>query len=139
MDRLLRGEVETALFRSDWDDPEALFVGVKAGYNQAHHGHLDLGNFEMDALGVRWARDLGGDNYNLPKYWSYQQGGTRWTYYRLNSFSHNVPVLGGENQNANATAKMTRFESSETFPFAEVDPEPRRWPVSEFHHDAGQT
>ena len=121
LDRLLRGEVETALFRSDWDDPEALFVGVKAGYNQAHHGHLDLGNFEMDALGVRWARDLGGDNYNLPEYWSYQQGGTRWTYYRLNSFSHNVPVLGGKNQNANAFAKMTRFESSETFPFAEVD------------------
>ena len=121
LDRLLRGEVETALFRSDWDDPEALFIGVKAGYNQAHHGHLDLGNFEMDALGVRWARDLGSDNYNLPEYWTYRQGGTRWTYYRLNSFSHNVPVLGGENQNANATATMTRFETSETFPFAEID------------------
>ncbi len=121
LDRLLRGQVETALFRSDWDDPKALFVGVKAGYNQAHHGHLDLGNFEMDALGVRWARDLGADSYSLPEYWHYQQGGTRWTYYRLNSFSHNVLVLGGENQNANATAKMTRFESSKTFPFAEVD------------------
>ena len=121
LDRLLRGEVETALFRSVWDDPQALFVGVKAGYNQVHHGHLDLGNFEMDALGVRWARDLGADSYSLPDYWSYQEGGTRWTYYRLNSFSHNVPVLGGKNQNANATAKMTRFESGETFPFAEVD------------------
>ena len=121
LDRLLRGEVETALFRSDWDDPEALFVGIKAGYNQAHHGHLDLGNFEMDALGVRWARDLGADNYNLPKYWSYQQGGTRWTYYRLGSFSHNVPVLGGENQNANAIARLTSFQSNETLSFAKVD------------------
>jgi hypothetical protein len=121
LDRLIRGQVETALFRSAWDDPQALFLGVKAGYNQAHHGHLDLGNFEMDALGVRWARDLGGDSYSLPEYWHYQQGGTRWTYFRLNSFSHNVPVLGEENQDANATAKMTRFETSETFPFAEVD------------------
>ncbi len=121
LDRLLRGQVETALFRSAWDDPHALFVGVKAGYNQAHHGHLDLGNFEMDALGVRWARDLGADSYSLPEYWHYQQGGRRWTYFRLNSFSHNVPVLGGENQHADAFAIMTRFESSETFPFAEVD------------------
>ena len=49
--RLLRGQVETALFRSSWGDPNAIFVGIKAGYNQAHHGQLDLGNFEMDALG----------------------------------------------------------------------------------------
>ena len=117
----MRGEVETALFRSDWDAPEALFVGLKAGYNQAHHGHLDLGNFEIDALGVRWARDLGSDDYNLPSYWSYEQGGTRWTYYRLSSFSHNVPVLGGKNQDANAVAKLTQFQSNETRSFAKVD------------------
>ena len=121
LDRVLRGQVETAFFRSDWDDPEALFVGVKAGYNQAHHGHLDLGNFELDALGVRWARDLGGDDYNLPDYWTYQEGGVRWSYYRLGSFSHNVPLLGDENQSANAVAKLTRFQSAEDFSFAEVD------------------
>ena len=121
LDRVLRGQVETAFFRSDWDDPEALFVGVKAGYNQAHHGHLDLGNFELDALGVRWARDLGGDDYNLPDYWTYQEGGVRWSYYRLGSFSHNVPLLGDENQNANAVAKLTGFQSTEDFSFAEVD------------------
>ncbi|MCE5185335.1 MAG: heparinase II/III-family protein [Planctomycetaceae bacterium] len=121
LDCLLRGQVETALFRSDWNDPDALFVGVKAGYNQAHYGHLDLGNFEMDALGVRWARDLGSDNYNLPDYFNYRQGGTRWTYYRLNSFSHNVPVLGGKNQNANAAARVTRFESNEAFSFATIN------------------
>ncbi|MGJ8655271.1 MAG: heparinase II/III domain-containing protein [Akkermansiaceae bacterium] len=121
LDRLLKGQVETSLFRSAWDDPNALFVGVKAGYNQAHHGHLDLGNFELDALGVRWARDLGSDNYNLPHYWSYQEGGTRWTYYRLGSASHNVPMLDNKNQHANAVAKLTRFKSSKEFPFAEID------------------
>ncbi|MDF7808107.1 heparinase II/III family protein [Pontiellaceae bacterium B12219] len=121
LDRLLRGQVETALFRSAWNDPDALFVGVKAGYNQAHHGHLDLGNFELDALGVRWARDLGADSYSLKGYWEYKEGGRRWNYFRLNSFSHNVPLLGGKNQRANAVAKMTRFESDDAFSFAEVD------------------
>jgi len=28
------------LFRSSWGDPNAIFVGIKAGYNQAHHGHV---------------------------------------------------------------------------------------------------
>ncbi|MFC7337901.1 heparinase II/III family protein [Haloferula chungangensis] len=120
-DRLLKGEVETALFRSAWNDPDALFVGVKAGYNQAHHGHLDLGNFELDALGVRWARDLGADDYNLPDYWSYREGGMRWTYYRLGSLSHNVPLLAGNNQNANAVAELKRYRSGEPFSFAEIE------------------
>ena len=35
----------------------------------------NLGNFELDALGVRWVRDLGADNYNLPGYWDKKRGG----------------------------------------------------------------
>lgn len=56
LDRRFRGKVDVAVFRSGWG-PDDLFVGVKGGYNQVNHGHLDLGNFELDALGERWARD----------------------------------------------------------------------------------
>ena len=76
LDYYFRGPVEVVTMRSAWDDPNALFVGVKAGYNQVNHGHLDLGNFELDALGVRWARDLGSDDYNLSGYWDSKRGGT---------------------------------------------------------------
>jgi hypothetical protein len=114
LDRHFRGPVEVAVFRSAWEDPEALFVGVKAGYNQVNHGHLDLGNFELDALGVRWARDLGSDNYNLPGYWDGKRGGRRWSYYRLNSKSHNVPLLGGEDQDPLATSRFVKFESQKS-------------------------
>jgi hypothetical protein len=109
LDRYFRGPVEIAVFRSAWDDPQALFVGVKAGYNQVNHGHLDLGNFELDALGVRWVRDLGSENYNLPGYWDGRRGGRRWSYYRLNSKSHSVPLLDGEDQDPLATSRFTRF------------------------------
>ncbi|MHC4502582.1 MAG: heparinase II/III domain-containing protein [Planctomycetota bacterium] len=112
LDRLFGGPVEVALFRSAWDDPQALFVGLKAGYNQVNHGHLDLGNFEVEALGVRWARDLGSDNYNLPDYWSKGRGGTRWKYYRLNSQSHNVPLLDGENQDPYGKSKFVKFKAA---------------------------
>jgi hypothetical protein len=112
LDRFFRGPVEVAVFRSDWDDSRALFVGVKAGYNQVNHGHLDLGNFELDALGVRWARDLGSDNYNMPGYWDRKKGGRRWSYYRLNTFSHSVPTLGGEDQDAEARSSFIKFISN---------------------------
>ena len=121
LDKRFRGPVELALFRSAWSDPNALFVGVKAGYNQASHSHLDLGNFEMDALGVRWARDLGSDNYNMPGYWGGRRGGARWQYYRLNTFSHNVPTLDGKDQDPEGTAELTRFEADGPFPFAQID------------------
>ena len=111
LDRYFHGPVEVALFRSRWDDPQALWVGGKAGYNQVNHGHLDLGNFELDALGVRWARDLGSDNYNLPGYWDSKRGGRRWSYYRLNSKSHNIPLLGGEDQDPYARSSLIKFES----------------------------
>jgi len=121
LDRYFRGPVEIAVFRSAWDDPEALFVGVKAGYNQVNHGHLDLGNFELDALGVRLVRDLGSDNYNLPGYWDKRRGGRRGRYYRLNSKSHSVPLLDGEDQNPLATSRFTRFQTERSSAFVLVD------------------
>ncbi|MBT3201576.1 MAG: heparinase, partial [Phycisphaerales bacterium] len=103
--------VPVALFRSAWGDPNALFVSIKAGYNQVNHGHLDLGAFELDALGVRWARDLGSDNYNLPGYWhSRSETGGRWKYYRLNSQSHSVPLINGKDQSAYGKSSIVKFE-----------------------------
>ena len=120
LDKMFRGPVEVAMMRSAWDSPDALFVGVKAGYNQVAHGHLDLGTFELDALGVRWARDLGSDDYNMPGYWNSRPGGGRWKYYRLNTFSHNVPTLDGEDQDPEATSKFLDFTSGDD-PRALVD------------------
>lgn len=121
LDRYFRGPVEVAVFRGAWDDTEAFWVGVKAGYNQVNHGHLDLGNFELDALGVRWVRDLGSDNYNLPGYWDKKRDGKRWDYYRLNSKSHSVPLLDGEDQDPLATSRITRFISTKYDRFVLID------------------
>jgi hypothetical protein len=121
LDKYFDGEVEVAVFRSSWDDPDALFVGAKAGYNQVNHGHLDLGNFELDALGVRWARDLGSDNYNLPGYWQSGRDGKRWSYYRLNSASHSVPMINGRDQDPLAESKFIEVRTNGSQPFVLVD------------------
>lgn len=120
-DKFFDGKVSLFCSRSSWSDPNALYIGVKAGYNQANHAHLDLGNFEFDALGERWARDLGSDDYNLPGYFSSGAGAARWTYYRLGSFSHNVPVLGGKNQNIYATSRFTKVSVGIAEPCGIID------------------
>ena len=110
LDAYFRGPVEVIAFRSAWDDPNALFIGIKAGYNQVDHGHLDLGSFELDALGVRWARDLGKEDYDLPGYWKRGKGAQRWSYYRTSSASHNVPMINNKNQDVFAKAKVIKYK-----------------------------
>jgi len=119
LDRHFR-EAEVVTFRSAWEDRNALFVGFKAGDNKANHSNLDLGSFVLDALGVRWVVDPGGDNYNLPGYF----GGQRWTYYRLRAEGHNTVLInpGSEpDQDPKAVARITKFESRPERAFAIAD------------------
>ncbi len=100
--------IHVVTLRSAWEDSQALYVGFKGGDNQAGHAHLDLGTFVFDALGERWASELGADEYNMPGYF----GGQRWTYYRLKTEGQNTLTLNGENQNPRAAAPITVFQSS---------------------------
>jgi len=121
LDKYFRSRSEIAVFRSAWNDPDALFVGIKAGFNEVNHGHLDLGNFELDALGVRWVRDLGSDEYSMPGYFDHRENGKRFTYYRNTSFSHSVPLINGHQQLVSGTAKMIKTSVNTTEPFVVID------------------
>ena len=114
-------KTEAAVFRSAWNDPEALYAGLMAGDNKANHSHLDLGTFVMDAEGVRWATELGSDDYNMEGYFS---DSLRWTYYRLRAEGQNTLVLNpseGPDQDPEAAAEISRFESSDVRVFAIAD------------------
>ncbi len=100
--------IHVAVMRSAWQDRQAIYVGFKGGDNKAGHAHLDLGTFVLDAMGERWACELGADEYNMPGYF----GAQRWTYYRLKTEGQNTLALNGENQNPGAAAPIISFESS---------------------------
>ena len=118
--KFFESEVQLLTLRTGWDT-EACFIGIKAGYNQVNHGHLDLGNFEFDALGKRWAIDLGSDNYNLPGYWDNLPGGKRWEIYRLGSKSHNVITINDKNQHALAEAHFLEYNLNKDEPYGIID------------------
>mgnify|MGYP000667710848 CR=1 FL=1 len=109
--------VDVVFLRGKWNDPDAVFVGLKGGDNRANHSHLDLGTFVLDAQGQRWAVDIGADDYNLPGYF----GDKRWTYYRLRTEGHNTLVMNGENQDPAAKAPIKAFESTRDHSFAVAD------------------
>jgi len=100
------------MLRGSWDDPKTTYLGIKGGANDAYehghdayeHGHYDLGSFVLDANGVRWAVDLGPDDYGLPDYFKPQ---LRCRYYRTSTIGHNTIVINGECQPPTARAVIT--------------------------------
>ncbi|MCU0871700.1 MAG: heparinase II/III-family protein, partial [Pirellulaceae bacterium] len=119
LDKVFR-DAEVGVFRSAWDDRNALWVAFKAGSNAVNHSNLDLGTFVLEALGERWFVDLGADDYNLPGYF----GGQRWDYYRLRAEGHNTLVINpgsGPDQDPKAATKIVRFEAAGDQPSAMLD------------------
>jgi hypothetical protein len=116
LDAIFRS-VDVACFRSSWDDPAGLYLAVKGGDNKDPHAHLDLGSFVLDAGGVRWAFDLGPDDYDLPGY----LGKQRWSYYRTRTESHNTLLFDDQNQDLRAEARITRQEFTPDFSWVQID------------------
>ncbi|WP_309119589.1 Ig-like domain-containing protein [Paenibacillus sp.] len=114
-DRTFSG-IEAIAMRSGWNDPNAAYAAMR-GLNETmlSHNDLDAGTFVFDALGERWALDLGNENYNLPGFWQYAEG-TRWTYYRKGTQGHNTVVINPLSnpvhmQDYDAPALLVRSES----------------------------
>lgn len=114
---LFRG-VDVACIRSSWEDPAALYLAVKGGDNKVAHTHLDLGSFVFDAGGVRWASDLGPDDFELP---GYQNSRQRWSYYRTRTEAHNTLLIDGENQDPRAEARITRQQTEADFVWVQIE------------------
>lgn len=109
--------IDQAYMRTEWSDPNAWYVGFKGGKNGVSHSHLDLGSFVLDALGQRWAIDLGPDTYGLPGYFAKK----RWNYYRTQTRSHNTIAVGDKNQDTHGTAKLLAVASRGRNEFAVLD------------------
>ncbi len=114
-----------AVHRSSWER-NAAFIGIKGGSPSVNHGHMDVGSFVLDWKGVRWAADLGAQDYHSLesvglKLWDRAQDSERWQVFRLGSFSHNTLVIDGKPQQVDGSAPITGFSGSPEDPFTVVD------------------
>jgi hypothetical protein len=106
-----------ATFRSSWEDPDALFLATAAGDNKAPHAHLDLGSFILEAGGVRWALDLGPDDYGSGN----GNGRPHFNYYRTRTEAHNTVTIDNENQDLRADGRITRHEFTPDLAWVQFD------------------
>ncbi len=83
---------ETGSMRGSWQDSGSMFLSYHAGDNIINHSHMDTGTFILDAMGERWAIDLGSDqlSYSLNP----ASGVTsRWQLYMLRTEGHNTLTI----------------------------------------------
>jgi hypothetical protein len=120
LDKYFR-KTEVVTARSSWTDPNALFLGIKAGRNGIAHSHQDLGSFAFYGLGERWVQDMGTEGQS---YQTHKNHLKHDDFYRLRTEGHNTLLFNPEHkdcQNHRGEAKITRFETSPEEMYAITD------------------
>lgn len=121
-----QGANPVALMRTSWTDPQAIYLGFKAGSPEVNHGQMDVGSFIMEADGVRWAGDLGKQDYESLeskgiKVFGRTQDAQRWTIFRYNNLAHNTLTVDNAHQRVKGYAKIDRHSDDPAFSFAISD------------------
>lgn len=119
------GFVDMAIMRSAYLDPNATFAAIKSGYNYTNHGDLDVGTFVFDAMGERWAEELGPGDYGAPQYFAGLVGFGRWQVYRKRAEGQNTLVINptktADDQYAYAEVEIDSFEETNDGGKATID------------------
>lgn len=124
-----RGDTPVAVFRSSWTNPDAVFAGIKGGSPGANHAHMDIGSFVMESDGVRWALDLGAQNYNSLEskglsIWNRSQDSDRWRVFRYSNKAHSTLVVNGKHQMVDSFSPIVEFSDDKEDAHAVVDMTP---------------
>ena len=99
-------QTETGMMRSGWSSTWDTYVGYHCGKNTAGHMHYDAGEFVYDYDGIRWAADLGRDDYDLTGY----NRTDDCPIYRKRAEGHNVLVLNPDETTGQRTQSNNYVE-----------------------------
>ena len=83
---------QSAISRSGWEKDDAV-LSVHAGDNTMEHSHADLGNFDYELLGFRFAQEMGIDDVSYCAPGSTYQLRGHDDYYVARAEGHNVYVI----------------------------------------------
>ncbi len=94
------GQTPLYIYRSGWESPDDIYLGIKAGLASSNHAHNDTGSFIFDADGVTWADDMGAQSYlSLESrgidLWNRLQNSDRYRVLRISPFVHNIITVNG--------------------------------------------
>ncbi|KIA96355.1 heparinase [Pedobacter kyungheensis] len=120
------GPTPVALMRSSWTDSLATFIGFKGGSPATSHAHMDVGSFVIESQGVRWAMDLGMQEYESLEskgidLWNSKQDAQRWKIFRYNNLAHNTLSVDSAFQLVNGKGVFLSSSDQSNFMNAVVD------------------
>lgn len=112
------GPTPVAFHRSSWTS-DATYVAFKGGSPSSSHAHMDVGTFVMESDGVRWADDLGSQEYNSLEskgvdLWNRKQTSDRWKVFRIGTSAHNVLMVDNQNQRVDGKAPIVSARAGRT-------------------------
>jgi hypothetical protein len=121
-----QGTTPVAVFRSSWTDANAAYLAIKAGTASSNHAHIDAGSFIYEADGIRWAQDLGMQNYTKMEsrglnIWNSSQNSDRWKIFRYSNFAHNTLTVNGQLHNVRGVSKLVQFSDEVSRPHAVIE------------------
>ena len=120
-----RGAMPLFIYRSGWG-PEDVYLAAKGGSPSHSHAHMDGGSFVYEQGGIRWAVDLGMQNYySLErrgiKLFDSRQDGPRWSVFRLTAGAHNTVTVDDGPFLRDGRAEMTALIDTDSLHGAEFD------------------
>ena len=101
------------LYRSGFGSKEDSYLAAKGGSPMNSHAHMDSGSFIYEWGGVRWAVELGSQDYHSLEskgigIWKKGQNSQRWQVYRLGNYSHNTLTINERLHQYKGKAPMTK-------------------------------
>ncbi len=121
-----QGANPVCMMRTSWTDPNAIYLGFKAGSPSVNHGHMDIGSFIMESEGSRWATDFGMQDYESLEskgmsIFGRTQDAQRWSIFRINNRAHNTLTINDQLQQVKGYAKIDRYSDKPEFMYAISD------------------
>jgi hypothetical protein len=121
-----QGNNPVCIMRTSWTEPNAIYLGFKAGSASVNHAHMDIGSFVMESDGVRWACDFGMQEYESLeskgiRLFGRSQDAQRWSIFRLNNYSHNTLTIDSQLQMVKGYAPIIKFGNNPDFMYAISD------------------
>jgi len=113
-----QGAQPLAIWRSSWSDPNAWWFAIKAGGAAHSHAHMDAGSFVLELDGLRWAKDLGMQDYGSLEsrgidLWNMKADSTRWQVFRLSAEAHNTLTLDSQPHSVRGMATLRMVSERE--------------------------
>lgn len=121
-----KGSQPVFLYRKGFASTDDTYLGVKGGSPKNSHAHMDGGSFIYEWAGVRWAVELGSQDYHSLEskgigIWKKGQNSQRWQVYRLNNHSHNTLTINNKIHQYKGMATMTKVLNKKKYKGAEFD------------------